>query len=328
MAKKKILCFLLALVLVLLSFAGCGKKSENTVVIYASSEEYRNDYILKRLKEQFPNYDIKLQYLPTGKNAAKIKAEGTNTEADILLGVESSYLNDISDVLTDLSSYDISRYLEDTIDPNHKYLAWERFSGGIIVNKTLLQEKGLETPQSYEDLLKPEYKGMISMSNPASSSTGYIFLKSLCNAWGEEKAFEYFDQLAENVYQFSSSGSGPVNALVQGEAVIGLGMTFQAVQEINNGADLEILYFDEGSPYAVTGTAVIDGRLEKPAVKEVFDFLMNTLCEEDKEQFSPEAIFKDQETHMENYPQNIPYSDMTGIDDLNVKEDLLEQWKY
>ena len=139
---------------------------------------------------------------------------------------------------------------------------------------------------------------------------------------------EYFDKLSENIYQFSSSGSGPVNALVQGEAVIGLGMTFHAVQEINNGTNLEILYFDEGSPYAITGTAVIDGRLEKTAVKEVFDFLMNTLCEEDKEQFSPEAIFKDQATSMENYPQNISYSDMTGIDDLDAKEKLLAQWKY
>lgn len=328
MAKKKMLCVLLALVLVLLTFSGCGGKSENAVVIYSSSEEFRNDYLLKRLKEQFPDYDIKLQYLPTGKNSAKIKAEGTNTEADILLGVESSYLNDVSNVLADLSSYDTSHYLDNMIDPQHKYLVWDRFSGGIIINKTLLQEKGLEAPLSYEDLLKPEYKGMISMSNPTSSSTGYMFLKSLCNAWGEEKALEYFDKLSENIYQFSSSGSGPVNALVQGEAAIGLGMTLHAVKEINNGANLEILYFDEGSPYAITGSAVIDGRLEKPAVKEVFDFLMNTLCKEDKELFSPEAIFKDQETTMKNYPENIIYSDMTGIDDLNVKEALLAQWKY
>ncbi len=328
MAKRKIVCLLLALVLVLLAFSGCGKKSENTVVIYASSEEYRNEYILKRLKEQFPDYDIKLQYFPTGKNAAKIKAEGTNTEADILLGVEGGYLNDLDNVLADLSSYDTSIYLDDAIDPNHKYLAWERFSGGIIVNKSLLQEKGLEIPQSYEDLLKPEYKGLISMSNPSSSSTGYIFVKSLCNAWGEDEAFSYFDRLAENVYQFSSSGSGPVNALIQGEAAIGLGMTFQAVQEINNGADLEILYFEEGSPYAITGTAVIDGRLENQAVKDVFDFLTSTLCREDKEQFSPESIFKDQNTTIENYPQNIPYSDMTGLDDLEEKDRLLDQWKY
>ena len=78
MTKKKILCLFLALILVLLAFSGCGKKNENTVVIYSSSEEFRNDYTLKRLKEQFPTYDIKLQYLPTGKNAAKIKAEGTH----------------------------------------------------------------------------------------------------------------------------------------------------------------------------------------------------------------------------------------------------------
>lgn len=328
MKLKRLISLLLVAVLTLLTLAGCGKKSESSVIIYASSEEYRNEYILKRLKEQFPEYDIKLQYLPTGKNAAKIKSEGKNTEADILLGVESGYLNSLGDTLADLSAYDTSKYLDDLVDPNHKYLGWERFSGAVIVNKKILEEKGLETPKSYQDLLKPEYKKLISMSNPTSSGTGYFFLKSLCNQWGEEKAFEYFDQLSENIYQFSTSGSGPVNALVQGEAAIGLGMVFQAVQEINKGADLEILYFDEGGPYSTTGCAVIEGRMEKKAVKDVFDYLMNTLCLEDKEKFSPEKIFKDQNTTMPNYPENIPYSDMTGIDDMDNKTELLAKWKY
>ena len=84
-----------------------------------------------------------------------------------------------------------------------------------------LEEKNLAVPTSYADLLKPEYKGLVSMPNPKSSGTGYMFLKSLVNAWGEEEAFAYFDQLAENILQFTSSGSGPVNALVQGEAAIG-----------------------------------------------------------------------------------------------------------
>lgn len=329
MSKKKILCILLSLLLILLTFSGCGEKSENSVVIYSSLEEFRNDHLSKRMKEQFPDYNVTIQYFPSGKNVAKVKAEGKDaTEADIILGVDSGYLNPLGDMLADLSSYDTSRYLDDTVDPNHKYLAWERYSGGIIVNKGLLEEKGLAVPKSYDDLLKPEYKDLIIMSNPHSSSTGYIFLKSLCNAWGEEKAFEYFDRLAENIYQFSSSGSGPVNALVQGEAAIGLGMTFQAVQEINHGADLEILYFDEGSPYSVSGCSVIDGRLEKPAVKEVYDFLMDTLCLEDKQNFSPESIFRDQDTPIENYPQDIPYSDMTGMDAPGVKDELLAKWKY
>ena len=76
MTKKKILCILLALILVLLAFCGCGKKSENSVVIYSSLEEFRNEYLSKRIKEQFPDYDVTIQYLPSGKNVAKIKAEG------------------------------------------------------------------------------------------------------------------------------------------------------------------------------------------------------------------------------------------------------------
>ena len=64
---------------------------------------------------------------------------------------------------------------------------------------------------------------------------------------GEDAAFAYFDKLAENVLQFTASGSGPMQALTSGEAMIGLGMTFQAAQEISKGAELEI-HFHVCSP--------------------------------------------------------------------------------
>ena len=80
------------------------------------------------------------------------------------------------------------------------------------------------------------------MPNPKASSTGYMFLKAFVNSMGEEEAFAYFDSLYPNMLSFTSSGSGPVNALVQKEAAIGLGMTFQAVNEINKGSNLQILF--------------------------------------------------------------------------------------
>ena len=55
---------------------------------------------------------------------------------------------------------------------------------------------------------------MISMPNPKSSGTGYMFCKALVNEWGEEKALEYFDKLSENILSYTSSGSGPINALI------------------------------------------------------------------------------------------------------------------
>jgi len=119
-----------------------------------------------------------------------------------------------------------------------------------------------------------------------------------------------------------------VNALVQGEAAIGLGMTFQAVQEINKGAELEILYFEEGAPYSTYGVSVVKGKMQRQAVKEVFGFIVDTLILEDKEKFVPEKIYTEQDTSIENYPKDIQYADMTGIDDLNKKEELLSLWQY
>ena len=207
------------------------------------------------------------------------------------------------------------------------YRVDDRVGGAVIVNTDVLAQKGLTKPTCYEDLLKQEYKGLISMPNPKSSGTGYIFLKGLVNAWGEAEAFSYFEKLTPNVLQYTSSGSGPVNALVQGEVAIGLGMTSQAVTQINEGAPLEILFFEEGSPYTIYGQSIVSGREERASVKEVFDFLVNTLTYETVENFYPEKIYKDIDFSMENYPENITYSDMSN-NGIEEKERLLEKWVY
>ena len=90
------------------------------------------------------------------------------------------------------------------------------------------------------------------MPNPKSSGTGYMFLKNLVNTWGEEAAFAYFDELSKNILQFTSSGSGPINALVQEEVAIGLGMTAQAVTQINEGVNLKIVFFENYNKFCLT----------------------------------------------------------------------------
>lgn len=326
--KIKHFSIVLALLLCICMLAGCGSQSnENSVVIYSSDEDYINEYFLQRLNEQFPDYDITIEYLSTGENAAKLMAEGSATPCDIVWGLEVGYLDNLTDNLADISQYDKSVYVEDMQLGGNKYLVAHRYSGCIAVNTEKLKEKGLAVPQSYEDLLKEEYKNLIAMPNPKSSGTGYIYLKSLVNAWGEEKAFAYFDQLADTVLQFTSSGSGPINSLVQGEIAIAMGMTSQAVIEINNGQPFEILYFKEGAPFTACGYGIVEGKQHKQAVKDVFDFFYSTLIHEEKAKFLPEQIFADQVNTIENYPRDIPYSDMSG-NTADEKSRLLEKWIY
>ena len=326
MLKK--VSLLLTLVMVLsLALTGCGGSKER-ILIYTSVEDYVVEDMNARLSETFPDYDITVEYVSTGSHAAKLLTEGTNSECDITYDLEYAYMEQLAQagVLADLSAYDRSIYMDDTVASNY-YLVQCRVGGAIILNTEVLQEKNLPEPTSYADLLKPEYKGLISMANPKSSGTGYMFYKSLANAWGKDKAVEYFNELTPNVLQYTSSGSGPVNALLQKEVAIGFGMTSHAVTQINEGAKLKIVYFEEGSPYTMYGQSIIAGKEQRESVKEVFDFLVNTYSYELNEKFFPEQMFKDKVFQVENYPQNIVYSDMSN-NTIEEKEQLLGLWTH
>jgi iron(III) transport system substrate-binding protein len=327
--KVKKVIFIITALLLAWSVFSCKKADDNSVIIYTSTEDFRTEHMQELLKERFPSYNITLQVLSTGNSAAKLRAEGTETEADIILNLETGYLEGLQDILADLSSFNTSEFLPELVPASKRFLPWDKSSGAIVINRSKLESAGLPVPSNYQDLLNPVYKGLISMPNPKTSGTGYMFLVSLINAWGENAAFDYFDRLAENILQFTTSGSGPVNALIQGEVAIGLGMTLTAVNAINTrGIALEILFYSEGAPSITTSFGIIKGKETRPAVKEVFEFAMTKLVKDDKELYCPEPVMVNQVNNIDNYPRSIPYANMDGVYDLQLKERLLEKWKY
>ena len=328
MKKRLLPLLLICITLFFLVIALSG--NDQTIVICASSEQFRNDALQQQLTERFPDYHIVVMYMSTGKAAAKIYAEGTDTEVDILVGMETGYLSKLRDSLWDISGISTVPYLEGLApeDNRNLWVTWERQAGAIIVNTDVLARYGLEAPTSYEDLLKPEYRGLIAMPDPTTSGTGYFFFHNWVNLMGKNAAVEYVDALHGNIKQFTESGSGPIKLLKQGEIAVGLGLTFQAVQEIQNGHPLEIIFPESGSPFSLTGSAVIAGHQNKEGIQEVFSFIANEFLMYDKEHFSPEPVYEGQVNTIPGYPRDIPYADMTGIQSIAEKERILALWKY
>lgn len=325
---KKWVAFALAAAILVMSLCGCGGKQEREkITIWTSGEDYKNEYYLTECQKKFPDYEIVLEYMNTSTIAAKVIEEGENCSCDIVLSEEYSYLDKCQDQLAELTDFDFSIFLDELVPKNHKFSPESKQGGCIIINPEVLEEHGLPVPTSYQDLLKPEYKGMISMPSPTSSGTGYMFLRQLTNEWGEDAAFDYFEKLSQNILQYTSSGSGPVNALIQGEAAIGLGMTAQAVTEINEGMELEVVFFEEGSPTNMYGNAVLANCADRSCVKEVFNYLATELCKGANERFFPDQIFKDFVPALKNYPTDIHYGNMSN-NTLSEKERLLEKWTF
>ncbi|MCL2718837.1 MAG: extracellular solute-binding protein [Lachnospiraceae bacterium] len=323
---KKYICLFLALCL-FAPLSACGKGDYPVIVIYTSAEENRYKAMQEALDSEFPDYIIRIEYYSTGELIAKLLAEGTDTECDIIGEMEYTNLKMATDLLADLSGYNKSIYIDDMIPDEPRYLPWYRNGGCIAINRTIISERGLPVPESYADLLNPEYKGLISMPNPLTSGTGYMFLKSLVNTWGEQEAFDYFNKLSANILSFTTSGSGSVNALRAGEAAIGFAMTAQAVKAINDGFPLRIHFFEEGSPFSLYGIGMIKGKENRSEVREVFDYIVYRWTEIDKLLFCPERIYSDREFTLPNYPMNIRYADMSN-DTYTEKERLLEKWKH
>lgn len=320
---KKYIC--LIFLFILLITTGCSKKT-GRVVIYTSMEENRNKALKEQLAEKFPDKDIVVQYLSTGNSAAKIKNEGTNVEADIVLDLETAHMVDLEENFADLSSFDTSIYL-DGVNKSNKYLTWTKYTMALVIDKNYFDKHNLSVPKTYDDLLKSEYRNLIAIPDPKTSGTGYAFYLNAVNIMGEDKAIEYFKKLKNNLREFTTSGSGPTNLLKQGEIAIAMGMTSQGVEAINEGYNFKIVSLKTGAPYNTTSFGIIKGRENKENVREVFEWLMNDFGKYDKEYFLPDKILKNQEVKVKNYPTNLKDAKMDGIDSVSVKQDLISKWE-
>ena len=314
----------IVVLLVMFIVTGCSSKKDS-VIIYSSMEDNRNQVLKEMVKEEFKDIDVKVQPIATGNSAAKIKNEGTKIEADIILDLETAYIANLEENFADLSSFDSSMYL-DGVNKSNNYFTWVKYTMNLIIDKNYFKEHNLEVPKTYKDLLKKEYKNLIAMPDPKTSGTGYAFFLNAVNVMGEKEAVNYFKKLKNNLREFTTSGSGPTNLLKQGEIAIALGMTSQGVAAINEGYNFEIVELETGSPYNTTSVGIIKGRETNENVIEVFNWLISDFGKYDKENYMPDKILKVQESKVKNYPTNLKDADMKDIDSIEVKNKLTEVW--
>lgn len=193
---KKVIALLVILTIVLSGYT--LRAAEDTIVICSSSEQFRNDYIQEALRAKFPQYNIVVMYMSTGKAAAKVAVEKEKTDIDILVGLETGYLSKIQDSLADISGLSRIDYLPGLTpeDNGNKWVTWERQA-----RRHCRQHPDAEKIRIARspDLRRPAGPAIPRSDrharNPKSSGTGYFFYKNWVNIWGEEKALAYVDKL-------------------------------------------------------------------------------------------------------------------------------------
>lgn len=202
--------YLIPVLLLALILVGCGQAAsvntptpsgprELTVMTHDSFAV--SDAVRTAFETQ---YNVKLQFLKAGDTGTALNKailSKDNPLADVFYGVDNTFL---------------SRALNEGIfEPYHSALlekipaefkldstdnALPVDYGDVCLNydREYFKQHGLQPPQNLADLLKPEYKSLLVVENPATSSPGLAFLLTTIGQFGPDGYLDFWKGLVAN----------------------------------------------------------------------------------------------------------------------------------
>ena len=120
--------------------------------------------------------------------------------ADVIFGVDNTFLSRAleSDIFEAYQSSELTNIADEfKLDPSNRALPVDYGDVCINYDKAYFTENNLAVPQSFEDLAKPEYKGLLVVEDPATSSPGLAFLLATRAHFGDGY-LDYWKSLKAN----------------------------------------------------------------------------------------------------------------------------------
>jgi thiamine transport system substrate-binding protein len=149
-------------------------------------------------------YNAKVQILTSGDAGSLVNkavlAKG-NPLADVLYGVDNTFLSRALD--EDIfEAYDAPALAqippEFQLDPQKRALPVDYGDVCLNYDKSYFTSKGITPPATLEDLLKPAYKGLLVVENPATSSPGLAFLLATVGHFSDQGYLDFWKALRAN----------------------------------------------------------------------------------------------------------------------------------
>ncbi len=224
----------------------------------------------------FPGITIAWTRDSGGVITSRLLAEKNAPKADVVFGLTSSGIaalqaEGLIEPYAPANLAAVSPEMRENADPP----AWIAISScplAFCINKREAQRLGLPLPRTWEDLINPVYRGHIVMPDPASSGTAFAMIAHIIQAWGEAKAWPYFEALHQNVALYTHSGSQPAEMAAKGETAIGISQEAFTQTLIRRGAPLVTAIPHNPTPVDLELCAIIKGTPKTEAARKLMDW--------------------------------------------------------
>ena len=257
-------------------------QAEGELTVYGSCEE---EYLAAACEHFQDVFGIKVNYqrLSTGEVQAKIEEEKGNPSADVWFGGTTDPYNVLAkeDLLETYAAQNASHLLSDMYkDPDGKWYGIYKGILGFMVNSDELARMNLEAPADWQDLLKPEYQGLVWLSNYNTAGTAKLVINTMIQKYGHDEGIQYLVDLDKNIEVYTKSGSGPSKNVGTGECVIGIGFLHDGITQIvdNGYTNVELVIPSSGTSFEVGATAIFKGAAHTNAAKLWIEYALSPEC--------------------------------------------------
>lgn len=272
---KKLLTLCLS-VSMLAGLSACSTPQETTsqeLVIYSPNSDGLIEATIPLFEEE-TGITVRLQQAGTGELIKKLESEKNDPIADVMFGGAHSQFIQNADLFEEYVSVNDKNLIESYQNTSGFTTSYVLDGSVLIVNKDLIGDIKIE---SYEDLLNPALKGKIATADPSSSSSAFAQLTNMLLAQGgytDEEAWKYVEELFVNIDgKIEGSSSSVYKKVADGEMTVGLTYEDPVLTLINDGANVDIIYPEEGSVFLPATSAIIKDAKNMENAKKFIDFI-------------------------------------------------------
>jgi iron(III) transport system substrate-binding protein len=335
---KRIAALAVAIAMLLTVFGGCSSKNEEAnnngakelkgttikvVAAYGGPEK-----IFAKFTED-TGINVEFLDMSSGEVLARVEAEGGKPMAEVWFGggADSFMVAGEKGLLEAYVSPEEANVTE-------AYRGDDYWTGvsmvlvGFMYNKDVLAEKGIAPPKTWSDLIKPEYKDEVAMSDPSISGTNYAVVNSLLQTMGEEEGWKYLETLKNNIPYYSQRGGDPPQKVAVGEMAVGIIPMTGDYIGMAQKYPVESVYPEDGIPWVPAGLAIFKNADNLEGAKAFVDWALSKNGQEVIRDVDPRLMVRD-DVAVPELMKDIKKDKLMDIDlskFSSQRDTILEQW--
>lgn len=241
------------------------------LLIYTAQEEEVYAPVVKEFSER-TGMSVQVKTGTSDQLIALLSEPEQKTGCDVIFGVTIETLESSKELWQPYESPEAQHIAETFRSPDYSWTTFSTLPLVIMYNTKVVTYR--EVPTGWRSLLEPRWRGRVAFVNPETSDIYAYALNTAVHACPETDHF--LKRFAENInYQMLDQISDVNSGISTGLYSLGVTLEESAQVLLNEGADIDYIYPEEGTIAISDGTAILKQCPHPEAAKAFLDFTIS-----------------------------------------------------